>query len=371
MADVVLRNLKRVYSGVTAVDDVSLTVADGEFLTLLGPSGCGKSTTLGMLAGLDRPDAGSISVGGQVFFDAADGRYVEAERRNIGLVFQSYALWPHMTVEDNVAFALRLRRVSRAERTRRVRDALALVEMDHLAGRYPSQLSGGQQQRVALARTLAYSPAILLLDEPLSNLDAKLRDKARSWLRKLQSEVGITTIFVTHDQSEALALSDRIAVMDRGRIVQIGTPAEIYERPATPFVADFIGASNFVQGTVVGMREGTASIRLKGGGVIEASCSQPLAAGAGAHVTFRPERMQRREDGRAEGNVMHGKIVEETYLGSRIQYAVDIGGEIIRWETLDPVDAKTVDLCISPRHCSTFPGVGTAGEPASRAHPGL
>jgi iron(III) transport system ATP-binding protein len=250
MVNLVVDKLVRRYGALTAIDDVSFTVKSGEFLTLLGPSGCGKSTTLGALAGLDRPTEGLIKFGDRVIFDSKKNIYVTAEARNCGLVFQSYALWPHMTIEQNLAFPLKLRKVDRAEQARRIREVLTLVEMQDFAKRFPNQLSGGQQQRVALARTLVYQPSVLLLDEPLSNLDAKLRDKARIWLSELQAQVRLTTIYVTHDQSEALALSDRIAVMNKGRIAQLGTPYEIYSQPADPFVADFIGTSTFFPGRV-------------------------------------------------------------------------------------------------------------------------
>ncbi|HWL68984.1 MAG TPA: ABC transporter ATP-binding protein [Geminicoccus sp.] len=248
MAELVVSSLTRCFGAVTAVDRVSFTVRDGEFLTLLGPSGCGKSTTLAAIAGLERPTSGRISLGHDVYFDSDTNLFLPPERRNCGLVFQSYALWPHMTVEENCAFPLKLRRVPKEQRASQVREALALVEMERLADRYPHQLSGGQQQRVALARTLVFRPGILLLDEPLSNLDAKLRDRARSWLKHLQSKVGLTTVYVTHDQVEALAMSDRIAVMNGGRIAQLGTPKQIYVAPADRFVADLIGTSNMLDG---------------------------------------------------------------------------------------------------------------------------
>lgn len=228
MADLKIEGLVKRFGEVRVVDDVSIHVADGEFVTLLGPSGCGKSTTLAAVAGLDQPDEGRITVGGKTYFDGATGTYLPPEARGCGLVFQSYALWPHMTVQDNVAFPLTLRKVKAAERKRRIEEVLALVEMEQYADRYPHMLSGGQQQRVALARTLVYQPSILLLDEPLSNLDAKLRDRARTWLAELRTRLGLTTIYVTHDQIEALSLSDRIVVMNGGRIAQLGTPQDIY-----------------------------------------------------------------------------------------------------------------------------------------------
>ena len=224
MAELRVEGLVKLFGAIRAVDNISFTVGDGEFLTLLGPSGCGKSTTLAAIAGLDRSDEGRILLGDHLFFDGARGVFIPPERREVGLVFQSYALWPHMTVAENLDFPLRLRKMPRAQRAERVAEALALVEMSEYGDRYPFALSGGQQQRVALARTLVYRPSLLLLDEPLSNLDAKLRERARSWLRHLQRNLRVTSVYVTHDQSEALALSDRIAVMNGGKIVQLAEP---------------------------------------------------------------------------------------------------------------------------------------------------
>src|SRR5919109_514005 len=264
MAELTVERLTKRFREVVAIDHVTFTVKDGELLTLLGPSGCGKSTTLAAIAGLDRPDGGRISLGDRIFFDGATNAFVPPEAREVGLVFQSYALWPHMTVRENLEFPLKLRKIAQADRAKRIREALELVEMADYDDRYPHALSGGQQQRVALARTLIYRPSLLLLDEPLSNLDAKLRERARTWLRHLQNQVRVTTVYVTHDQSEALALSDRVAVMNQGRVVQLADPHTIYERPADPFVADFIG-SNFFQGTVVDAADGKLRIAIDGG----------------------------------------------------------------------------------------------------------
>ncbi len=355
MAELVLRNLTKRYGDVVAADHVSLTVENGEFVTLLGPSGCGKSTTLAMIAGLDRPDQGYISIGGKVFFDDAAGRFVNAEDRNLGLVFQSYALWPHMTVRDNVAFALKLRRVPRDRREKAVRDSLTLVEMENYIDRYPHQLSGGQQQRVALARTLAYRPSLLLLDEPLSNLDAKLRDRARSWLRKLQTEIGITTIFVTHDQTEALSLSDRIAVMNGGRIVQLGSPREIYDKPADPFVADFVGTSNLLTGQVVASDDAATTVRFDGGETLRAMSAKPMKPGDKASVFFRPERMEvvpRAREG--EGNLLRARIEDQAYVGARVQYIANTAAGPVRLESVDPIETRDITIQINSSHCSVF-----------------
>lgn len=355
MADLVLRDLTRRYGSVVAADRVTLTVNNGEFVTLLGPSGCGKSTTLAMIAGLDRPDEGYLAVGERVFFDGASQRFVPAENRNLGLVFQSYALWPHMTVRDNVAFALKLRRVRGKQRDDAIQQALELVEMENFAQRYPHQLSGGQQQRVALARTLAYRPAILLLDEPLSNLDAKLRDRARGWLRRLQTEIGITTIFVTHDQTEALSLSDRIAVMRAGRIIQIGTPTEIYNTPADPFVADFVGTSNLVVGEVVSSDAEATVVRMPSGETLSASTGKPLSRGARASIFFRPERVDILPASTAEGeNLLRARIVDEAYIGSCIQYSAETAAGPIRLESLEKLSALEVVVRVPREHAAVF-----------------
>lgn len=345
MAELIVRDLYRCFGTVVAVDRISFTVADGEFVTLLGPSGCGKSTTLAAIAGLDRPDGGHIAIGGKVFYDEKTGVSLPPEARNCGLVFQSYALWPHMTVFDNLAFPLKLRKVSRADRARRIAEVLALVEMGDFAQRFPHQLSGGQQQRVALARTLVYRPALLLLDEPLSNLDAKLRDRARTWLSDLQHKVGLTTVYVTHDQTEALALSDRIAVMNGGRIAQLGTPEEIYVTPADPFVADFIGSSNFFQGAVHDSpADGLVTVRLGDGQVLKARARQEGRPGAPVVVAVRPERIGlAARPGSADGGTwLQARITSRSYLGARYQYQVDVAGTPIRIELAESFD--TTDL---------------------------
>jgi iron(III) transport system ATP-binding protein len=340
MAELVIDGLMKQFGAVRAVDDINLRVADGEFVTLLGPSGCGKSTTLGAIAGLERPTGGRIQVGDVIYYDEAKGVFRPPEARNCGLVFQSYALWPHMTVFNNVAFPLTLRKVSAADRKRRVSEALALVEMEPYQNRYPHELSGGQQQRVALARTLVYRPAILLLDEPLSNLDAKLRDRARTWLAELRTRLGLTTIYVTHDQVEALALSDRVVVMNGGRITQVGTPQDIYERPADPFVADFIGTTNFLPGQVaeaVGA-DGRAVITLVDGQRITVQAERRPAAGTQVTLAYRPEQM-RIADGTAngDGSEITTRVISRSYVGGRWQIGLDLGGGPLRMETERPI----------------------------------
>lgn len=242
----VLDSVCKRFGSTVAADAVSFTVTNGEFVTLLGPSGCGKTTTLRMIAGFIPPDAGAIRIGDTLVSDPARGILVPPERRRLGMVFQSYAVWPHMTVFENVAYPLRARRIARQEIARRVRETLDLVHMGELEARVPSQLSGGQQQRVALARALIDHPKVLLLDEPLSNLDAKLRESMRIEIKRLQRLSGITIVLVTHDQIEAMVMSDRIAVMHRGRVLQVGTPEDVYARPADRFVAGFLGKANFV-----------------------------------------------------------------------------------------------------------------------------
>ncbi|WP_108662147.1 ABC transporter ATP-binding protein [Acuticoccus kandeliae] len=351
MADLVLQNLSIVYGDVTAVEDVSLTIPKGEFLTLLGPSGCGKSTTLFAIAGLNHPTSGRIALGDTVFYDSRTKVSVPTERRNIGLVFQSYALWPHKTVAENLAFPLQLRRVNRADRDKAIREALELVEMGPYAERYPFELSGGQQQRVALARALVYRPSLLLLDEPLSNLDAKLRERARVWLRELQERLNVTTIYVTHDQSEALAVSDRIVVMSMGHVRQVGTPREIYESPKDAFVADFIGSSNFLEGTVVDRNETGASVRLPGGAVIQTTTAPTTTSDV--VIAVRPERISLVSEGGE--NTLPVTVGAGSYLGAAYQYEVRQSDFAFRIQTDGPVAAGNAFVRIPAEATTLFP----------------
>ncbi|MEO5321075.1 ABC transporter ATP-binding protein [Arthrobacter sp. CC3] len=333
MPDVVVKNLRKDFGGNTVLHEVSFTIKDGEFFTLLGPSGCGKSTTLSCLAGLEQPTSGSIAVGSTVLVDDSSNKFVPPEERNLGMVFQSYALWPHMTLAGNLAMPLNIRKVPKAEQKTLIHDALDKVGLAHLAHRYPHQLSGGQQQRVALARALVYSPKVLLLDEPLSNLDAKLREQARVWLKRLQSELGITTVYVTHDQEEALAMSDRIAVMSNGHMLQVAPPHEIYERPATAEVAAFIGRSNFIDGTVVAARGGAATVRLEESGeTINVAVSEDAATGDLVTVAFRPEKVfltNRGADVPADAIVLSADIMTTSYVGSRYEYDLKYGSKTL------------------------------------------
>lgn len=302
-----LRGCTRDYGAVRAVDGLDLTVHEGEFLALLGPSGCGKTTTLNLIAGFVPPTAGRILIDGE----DVTGR--PAHLRGLGVVFQSYALFPHLSVRENVAFGLRERRVSAPEIERRVGDALALVRLDRLGRQRPAELSGGMQQRVALARALVYRPRVLLLDEPLAALDKKLREGMRDELRAIQRSVGITTVFVTHDQAEALGLSDRIAVMSHGRIEQLGVPREIYEHPATRFVADFIGASTVLRGRAVAADR----VAVAAGPTLHVVGARPLPPGTDVELAIRPERV-RLAPGPGD-NVLEARVEGLVYQGAQTE----------------------------------------------------
>jgi ABC-type Fe3+/spermidine/putrescine transport system ATPase subunit len=329
-AFVQLDRLNKNYGPVPAVTDLSLDIAQGEALTLLGPSGCGKTTTLRMVAGLEKPDAGAIRFGGKPVVSIADRINLPPEKRNIGMVFQSYAIWPHMTVAQNVGFPLKVRRVDAATIRERVRKALAMIGLGGLEDRPATRLSGGQQQRVALARALIHEPALLLLDEPLSNLDVKLREQMRVELKLLQARLGLTLIYVTHDQSEALSLSDRIVVLNRGRIEQIGSPRVLYEQPATPFVRDFLGKSVTLPGRVKSIAAGRAAVELGGNGSALIECAVPagldLAAGCAVDISLRPEAI-RLADG--HGSTLHGIVEAVLYQGERSECEVKIGAKAL------------------------------------------
>jgi iron(III) transport system ATP-binding protein len=309
-----------------AVDGISFSVEPGHFYTLLGPSGCGKTTTLRCVAGLERPDRGRILLDGN---EVASGQLaVPPERRDIGMVFQNYAIWPHMSVFENVAFPLRVgrTRVRKPELTQRVDEALDLVQLSGYAARPATQLSGGQQQRLALARALIRRPSLLLLDEPLSNLDARLRDRMRSEIRALQRRLGITTLFVTHDQVEALSMSNRIAVMDAGRIVQEGTPRDIYQHPATRFVAGFVGSSNLLSGTILGAgAPGRMRLRI-GAGELEAECPIGSAGGDAVTLSIRPENVGVHLEPPGATNVVAGIVGQVLFVGDALDATIDLGG---------------------------------------------
>ena len=314
-----LRRLRKTYGATVAIDDVSLSLGRGEFLTLLGPSGSGKTTTLLTVAGLIEPTGGSILL---------DGRPIDAlppYRRDIGVVFQNYALFPHLTAARNVAFPLEMRGVQRAEIDRRVARALALVGLPDQAARYPRELSGGQQQRVALARAMVFEPKILLMDEPLGALDRKLREQMQLEILRLHRELGISVVYVTHDQEEALVMSDRIAVFNRGRIEQIGPASELYERPATRFVAGFLGESNFFSATIAETADGYC--RLNGGALPLRARSIGLPAGSRAVVAVRPERVRIADGGGgpASENGVSGVLTDIIYLGRSRRFVVRLG----------------------------------------------
>jgi ABC-type Fe3+/spermidine/putrescine transport system ATPase subunit len=315
MADVRLLHITKRFGATLAVDDVSLDVADGSFTTLLGPSGCGKTTTLRMIAGFFAPDAGDIVIGGTRVND------LPPHRRETAMVFQEYALFPHMTVFENVSYGLRMRGVAATELRRRVRDALELVGLTAVDDKFPSRLSGGQQQRVALARALVVRPQVLLLDEPLSNLDAKLRVRVRTEIRLLQQRLGITAVYVTHDQEEALAVSDRVAVMNRGRLQQVASPLEIYHRPQNRFVADFVGLANFIDA------EGTGARRVRAGRhelTVGREVTGPVT------LVLRPEAVQLLPQKSPDAvNVLPGRIEAMSFLGTLARYWVDVDGT--RW----------------------------------------
>jgi len=321
MQRIEFKNVIVQYKDVFALRNLSLNVDPGEFLALLGPSGCGKSTLLRVLGGFV-PYEGSVSFDGQAVDD------LPAHSREIGFVFQDYALFPHKTVRENIAFGLQMRKAARPTIDQRVNEMVALLRLDGLADRYPSQLSGGQQQRVALARAIAINPRVLLLDEPLGALDKKLREEMQVELRQLQQRVGITTIFVTHDQEEALSLADRIAVMSGGEIRQIGPKAEIYERPANRFVAEFMGQSNIVPASVIAFRDGVWRCRLASGDIIDAAAGADLAVGKEVFLLVRSERMKLLDgsalpaDGLSAEERLPGTVDHVTYLGSQIQVRV-------------------------------------------------
>jgi iron(III) transport system ATP-binding protein len=329
---IALENLSKRFDEFVAVNAVTLTAADGEFLTLLGPSGCGKTTTLRMIAGLEEPSGGSIRIGDRVIYDRTAGVNVPAETRGLGMVFQSYAIWPHMTVAENIAYPLRMRRVPSARRAELVKKALDLVGLSGFGDKPSPLLSGGQQQRVALARALVFEPALLLLDEPLSNLDAKLREQMRFELRIMQQRVGLTAVYVTHDQEEALTLSDRLVVMNEGEIEQIGTPSEVYERPQTRFVAQFIGKGNMldlagdVECDASGARltlpglNGLLDVQLPASSIrTESARHTGNGKTAPASLFIRPEKIaigNGRNAGRAAVEIA-GRVLGRAYAGNR------------------------------------------------------
>ncbi len=353
--DVRLERVTKVFGDTVAVDDVSLEIEEGEFFSLLGPSGCGKTTTLRMVGGFEEPTRGTIYLGGR---DVTD---LPPYKRDVNTVFQSYALFPHLDVFENVAFGLRRRKVDRAEIQRRVGEALELVDLVGFERRRPTQLSGGQQQRVALARALVNRPKVLLLDEPLGALDLKLRKQMQLELKRIQAEVGITFIYVTHDQEEAMTMSDRIAVMRHGRIEQVGPPEEVYEHPGTEFVAGFLGASNLLDGEVKERRDGVATIRLTAGGTVRVPEDRmPADLDSVVKVGVRPEKISILPEGEEpppDRNRIPGLLRMATYIGVSHQYKVEgpAGQELTVYvqnlgATPPPHPGERVQLVWKPEH---------------------
>lgn len=318
MSEVRIEHVFKRFGSVTAVNDFNLVVKDGEFVSILGPSGCGKTTTLRMIAGFERATEGEIYIGEQCVSSSLKGSFAPPEKRDIGMVFQSYAVWPHMTVAENVGYPLKIQKVEKSERERRVQEMLELVHLGEYGKRYPNQLSGGQQQRVALARALVAEPGLLLLDEPLSNLDAKLRESMRFEILEIQKKTGITVVYVTHDQSEAMAMSDRVVVMSMGVVQQIGAPHEIYTQPANKMVADFIGLVNFMDGEAKGDR-----VFLKGTNVSFPNTNNIVGE---ATVAVRPENITMS----LNGGQIEGQLTHRFYLGDAIDYRVQVGEHIVR-----------------------------------------
>ena len=331
MTSVRLDHITRLFGTTIAVDDFSLSIEAGELFFLLGPSGCGKSTVLRIIAGLQEPTAGRI------FFNERDVTALETGRRNAVMCFQSYALWPHMSVRQNVAFGLNVRGLAKSDRDRRVDEVLKLVQMNALADRKPNQLSGGQQQRVALARAIVVQPDCLLLDEPLSNLDAKLRHEMRGEIRRICKEIGQTTIYVTHDQKEALSVADRIALMKEGKLVQLGTPADLYHRPLTSFVADFIGQTNLLPGRIVARDGSTLQVETPAGTFV--GNSQPQQLPDRVTVSIRPEQMRVVRDGAAGAgrNRFAGRTIETTFLGEASEHVLLVNEQRMKVISTPPI----------------------------------
>jgi iron(III) transport system ATP-binding protein len=338
MATVDIQGLTKVFGSATkAVDALDLHINHGELVSLLGPSGCGKTTTLRLLAGFLEPDAGEIRVDGKVIASATV--LVPPERRNMSMIFQSYAIWPHMTVSQNVAYGLKFRQVGRAEAAKKVRQMLKVVRLEHLEDRYPNELSGGQQQRVALARALVVEPEILLLDEPLSNLDANLREEMRFEIRRLHDEFRITSVYVTHDQSEAMVIADHICVMNHGKPQQIGTPDEIYERPRNRFVAEFVGKTNLLSGIL----EEEKKVNLGNGlllGVVGGERSGPDKR---VSVSIRPHKVRlEKEKSKTDGlvqkgfNLLPGRVIRRYYFGDSFDYLVQLGSDDLVLRVISP-----------------------------------
>jgi len=357
MPAVFVSELTKYFGTVVAVDGVSFTAADREITTLLGPSGCGKTTTLRCVAGLEKPEWGEIRIGDRVV--NARGVFVPPEKRGVGMVFQSYAIWPHMTVFENIAYGLKIKGLPKQEIRERVKKALSLVRLEGFEDRPAPKLSGGQQQRVALARSLVMEPEVLLLDEPLSNLDFKLREAMRVELKEIQRRIGITTIYVTHDQTEALALSDTIIVMDKGKIMQIGTPKEIYRNPRNKIVADFIGQANFFEGRLLAKTEDRLGIIETYEGItLTTPIPEHIKEGERLTISIRPEHIQlHTTKPTAEQNIIQGRIVREVFQGNLTYYKIDVKGREITAQAepdLTTPENTTIYITINPKHITTL-----------------
>ena len=330
MSKIELTHIDKYYGKNHVLKDLNLTIEDGDFMTLLGPSGCGKTTTLRVVSGLEKPQNGTMTIDGVEMINADDAYYAEPSKRGLNLVFQSYALLPHYNVFDNVAYGLKLRKVPKDEIRERVMHILDLVELTGMEGRMTNQLSGGQQQRVALARALVIEPSVLLFDEPLSNLDAKLRVSMRTEIRRIQQEVGITAIYVTHDQSEAMALSDQIIIMNKGVVAQIGTPQEIYYHPVSEFVADFIGEANFLRGKMTGTENGLAVLDVEGERLAVVP-REGMRVGEEYTVVLRPESAALSDEGG-----LPCTVELSCFMGSYQNYHVRVGNTLVKLAENDP-----------------------------------
>ena len=334
MTFLTLTGIQKSFGTSVAVQDFNLSAQRGEFVSFLGPSGCGKTTTLRMIAGFEVPTAGTISI------DGTDVTHRSPNKRNVGMVFQSYALFPNMTVGDNIGFGLKVRKRPPVEIKKRVSELLEIVNLPDKGGRYPYQLSGGQQQRVALARALAFEPTVLLLDEPLSALDAKIRVALRHEIRSIQRQLGITTVYVTHDQEEALSLSDRVVVMSEGRVEQIGTPFEVYNFPSTPFVASFVGTLNVLPAVVVDAGRGELTVAGQG---VRVARRFEGGTGKSVNIALRPE-MVKLGDGPEGSNRVKGKVIDVSFLGSIVRIRVAVGGDNGPIVSLDEFNESTLKL---------------------------
>jgi iron(III) transport system ATP-binding protein len=359
---------------VKAAQDVSFDVPEGKLFTLLGPSGCGKTTTLRSIAGLEKPTAGEIEVAGRTVYSSSQRIFIAPNKRNFGMVFQSYAIWPHMNVFQNVAFPLEVRKLPRKEIAEKVTRVLTAVQLDHLVDREATKLSGGQQQRLALARALVMEPQLLLLDEPLSNLDAKLRDRMRIELKRLQRELGLTTVYVTHDQSEALALSHEIAVMNDGFVVQVGTPRQIYETPRNQFVADFVGSTNFIGGTVTAIDDGRGHCLVSSAlGELKVQAGEGVQKNNTVVISVRPEDVEllETEPPPAEGdNIIRALVQAKDFLGEYLDFHVKVGDVVLQARAHPSLRTPTGDhifVRMKSEKCVAIPTDMTP-RPATRPH---